>query len=321
MCNTLANIFLGPAMILGPGQRYVSQRGHVSMYSSTPANESSPLLFAFGSSHGVLTIDKTRLDLKWEKPVIMQDIWALEFQRDKNDVLLSGGRRGILYCNDLKDPSTLTDGSTLIKHPSSITHIRQLDSHRILVAGLENSLCQYDLRYLKLDPDASTSVRPYKSSDRGAAAGSSPRPGRSCTRSILQYPDYYNTATREIGFDVDLEAGVVAAAQETNEFQPPVRLFSLWSGHTLRSPALEHHYKQSHNSNREHIRCLKLSRDIDYRMKSLYIAQGSSIQRFSWAGEEDDRPKSHSYHRTLETLATLTTDDRARTGTLSAPGS
>jgi hypothetical protein len=286
MCNTHTHELLGPAIILGPGQRSFSRRRDVTMYSSAAANNSSPLLFAFGSSDGILTIDKTRLDLKWLKPIVMHNVWALEFQSDKNDVLLSGGRGGFLQCNDLRDSRTLTDSSTIITHPSSITHIKQLDSNRILVAGLESSLCQYDIRYLK--SDTGTRVVSHEQPIHRLATSTSQTTAKSCTRTILQYPDYHNTATRNVGFDVDLETGVIAAAQEVNSVQSPVRLFSLWGGHTLHSTALERHYGSTSNPNGDHVRCLRLCRDIDDRMKSLYVGLGSSIQRFAWADEAEN---------------------------------
>ena len=257
------------------------------MFSSTPGNESSTLLFAFGSSDGILTIDKTRLDLHWTIRNIISDVWALQFLSDKNDVLLSGGRGGNLWLNDFKEPSSHGSMSKLISHPSAITHIRQLDPHRILVAGLENSLCQYDMRYLKL-VEATSAKTAHRSPPGYRTHRHDQKATKTHTRSVLQYPDYYNTATRDLGLDIDLEMGVVAAAQEANYLQPPVRLFSLWDGDTLRSPALESRYGTSNNAPGEHSRCLKFSRDVDNRMKSLYVSRGGSIQRFAWADEAED---------------------------------
>jgi hypothetical protein len=201
-------------------------------------------------------------------------------------VILSGGRGGILHCNDFKDRRIATSFSTIITHPSSITHIRQLDSHRVLVAGLQNSLCQYDLRYLKLD----TEGRIRSGLREGLAhAGPSPNFSRPCTRPILQYPDYQNAARRDMGFDVDIESGVIAAAQEVAHDQSIIRLFSLWGGHSLSSPALDQLYGNPiSGTGGESIQCLRLSRDIDHRMKSLYFVKGGSMQRLAWAEEEFD---------------------------------
>jgi hypothetical protein len=274
-------IILGP----GPWQSRGLRAGNVTMYCSAAANQPSSLLFVFGSSHGVLNVDKTRLDLRWTSRVTMPDVWAVEFQQEKDDVILSGGRGGILHCNDFKDRRIATSASTIITHPSSVTHIRQLDTHRLLVAGLESSLCQYDLRYLKLDTEGRIGPGHHESL---AHAGPSPKLSRPCTRPILQYLDYYNTATRELGFDIDLETGVIAAAQEAIHSQPPIRLFSLWGGHSLSSPALSKLYGEGMNANEGNIKCLRFGRDVDHRMKSLYFARGGSMQRLAWAEEEFD---------------------------------
>lgn len=113
-------------------------------------------------------------------------VFALEFMSNEPSVLMSGGRNGFLSITDLRVPH-FGQQPDEIKHQSSITHIKQFDTHRIIVAGLKSSLCQYDLRFCK---------------------------GPERTRSILQYPEYQNTASIRIGFDIDVESGVVAAAQE-----------------------------------------------------------------------------------------------------------
>ena len=75
-----------------------------------------------------------------------KDIFSLEFLDDNPSILLSGGRPGILNITDLRVP-VFGRNADIITHPSSITHIKQLDAHHILVAGLNSSLRQYDLRF------------------------------------------------------------------------------------------------------------------------------------------------------------------------------
>jgi len=183
-------------------------------------------VFAFGSSYGILGLRKPDFRLGWLKSDFYPrgedptDVFALEFLADNHNVLLSGGRKGILNIADLRVPNTLPED--VINHPSSITHIRQLDSHRIIVAGLNSNLCQYDLRFRKpIQMAPSPALGPKKSLHN-----------RTITRPTLQYPDFRNDSTINIGFDVDLETGTVAAAQESDEFNPDVRLFSLHGGHT-----------------------------------------------------------------------------------------
>jgi hypothetical protein len=159
-----------------------------------------------------MAIDKRNADAhflsrKLFPPDHSRDVFALEFLSNHPSVLMSGGRSGGLNFTDLRVPDYGSQAD-VIKHQSSITHIKQLDAHRIIVAGLESCLCQYDLRFRK---------------------------GPERTQSVLQYPDYQNTAHTRIGFDVDLELGVVAAAQEHDISHPPVQLFSLHGGYPLQS--------------------------------------------------------------------------------------
>ena len=202
-----------------------------------------------------------------------KDVFALEFLSHEPHVFMSGGRSGILNITDLRVPES-GQQADMIKHQSSITHIKQLDDHRIIVAGLESNLCQYDLRFRK---------------------------GPNRTQSILQYPEYQNTATIRIGFDIDLESGVVAAAQEHDMSHPPVQLFSLHGGHPLKSnvsdagrqpsasraegfPFISPRYRAIRDN--EVVPCVQFVRDREEgRMKSLYTA-ADVINRYRWESSD-----------------------------------
>jgi hypothetical protein len=165
-----------------------------------------------------------------------------------------------------------------ISHPSSITHIKQLDAHRILAAGLNSSLCQYDLRFRK--EDTFSSAQPLFRRKQSSKRNLNP------TRSILTYPDYCNNASIQLGFDVDLESGIVAAAQEQDDNHYPVQLFSLHGGHKLRSPYVSK-YAARDVDDAVNVKCLRFARDIEGRMKSLYVGLAPDIQRYAWADQED----------------------------------
>lgn len=273
-------------IVLGPG----TARGRdVDVLSSTSAPPSSSLLFAFGTSQGILSLDKRNYDMTWatsrprkEEPYY-KDVFALEFLVDNPSVLLSGGRPGLLSITDLREPLSESKAD-FIRHPSSITHIKSLDGRRILVAGLNSSLCQYDLRFRKsndtgpIDLPRNTKSYPHYNKP---------------TRSLLAYPDYRNYASTQLGFDVDLESGIIAAAQEQEAGHLPVQLFSLHGGKKITSPYA--HRPQSlatlseswDNENATNAKCVRFARDIEGRMKSLYVGAGHDIQRFAWAPAED----------------------------------
>jgi hypothetical protein len=63
-------VLLGP----GPLQRRGLRVDNITMNCSAAANESSSILFAFGSSHGVLNVDKTTMDLRWTSRITMPDV-------------------------------------------------------------------------------------------------------------------------------------------------------------------------------------------------------------------------------------------------------
>lgn len=183
--------------------------GDVDVLSSVAAPDKSNIEFGIGTSQGIMTLDK-RSNLTWlsrEQCGHKKDVFAVEFLSHEPDVIMSGGRNSFMYLTDLRVPS-FGQQPDFIKHGSSITHIKQVDTHRIIVAGLKSNLCQYDLRFRK---------------------------GPERTQSILQYPAYQNSARMSIGFDVDTESGIVAAAQEFDASHPLIQLFSLHGGHTLPS--------------------------------------------------------------------------------------
>jgi hypothetical protein len=208
-----------------------------------------------------------------------KDIFALEFLYDNPSVLLSGGRPGLLNITDLRVPVFGRNADT-ISHPSSIIHIKQLDAHRILVAGLNSSLCQYDLRFRK---DSHSSPPRQRQTSRH---------NLKLTRTILTYPDYWNNASIQLGFDADLELGIIAAAQEQDEHHRPVQLFSLHGGHKLRSPYVSRYAPGSgHDENAAvNPKCVRFVRDIEGRMKSLFVGQTIDIRRFAWAEIDEADP-------------------------------
>lgn len=265
------------ATVLGPG---VQQALEVCVYSSTAAPPESNILFAFGTSHGIMTVDKRDYDAHFISPkptpqtTYPTDVFALEFLSDNPSILLSGGRRGILNITDLRVPKFGLDADT-IRHPSSITHIKQLDAHRILVSGLNSSLCQYDLRFRKID----TPTTPVPRTNKKHRSRHNPSP----TRSILEYPAFHNTASIQHGLDIDFDTGVVAVGQEHDSVHPAVQLFSLHGGHVLKSPRVE---KFGLVAEAQVVKCVQWARDVENRAKSLYIG-ANGIFRYAWTGDDD----------------------------------
>jgi hypothetical protein len=192
-----------------------------TIFSSTTAPPQSDLIFAFGTSVGVIQTSVRNLqdrDFSISRNLnVGKDVLALEFLSETPSVLLSGNRRGILHISDLRDPTS--HPTDTVTHPSSISHIKQLDRHRIIVAGLNSTLCQYDLRFRKI-------------SHRSRGSRLKSLDNKSATVPCLEYPDHYNTATTSLAFDVDLESRMVVAGQE-RAGGAALRWFSLHGGHEV----------------------------------------------------------------------------------------
>ncbi|RDW71306.1 hypothetical protein BP6252_07869 [Coleophoma cylindrospora] len=285
--NVTGDDQMRPRVQLGPG---TSRGSDVSVYSSAAAPASSSLLFAIGTSHGVLQVDKTSQDVRWITPKFSEsakmadqvasprDVFALEFLRNDPSVLLSGGRKGILGITDLRVPIFDARADT-IQHPSSITHIRQINDHAIIVAGLNSSLCHYDLRFRKVQTPAEPAWR--AKSTRQTQVNNV-----SYTAPILQYHDYHNPSLIPIGFDIDVESGLVAAAQQSQTGLDVgcVHLYSLRTGNLLRSmpgDKMEVHSKTRTQNEAPGgwVQCLRFSRG------GLYFGSAAfpGLCRYAWA--------------------------------------
>jgi hypothetical protein len=147
---------------------------------------------------------------------------------------------------------------------------------------LNSSLYQYDMRF----------IRNYVNTNLQGQNNSS-LTSRLQSRPIITY-NYHNSATINIGFDVDLESGIVAAAQEPDSYHSAVQLFSLYGGHKLRSPAIEKDHGPTFgyrlglpSYSVQPIKCLRFARDIEGRMKSLYVAASKGLLRYAWAESEE----------------------------------
>jgi len=229
-----------------------------------------------------MTMDKRHSNMRFMSPnpvlhdASPRDIFALEFLHDNHHVLLSGGRNGVLNIIDLRIPRFGADTDTII-HPSSIAHIKQLDAHRILVSGLNSSLLQYDLRFRKTKAPSSQPPQPRLKSFSNFAA----------TSPILYYPRYHNSATLDLGLDVDVEVGIIAAVREPSYYDDNedshIQLFSLFGGHKLNS-SVEALWIDKRFS---HSKCVKFARDVVNQTKSLYVMP-FDLHRYSFTSPDDD---------------------------------
>ncbi|APA05948.1 hypothetical protein sscle_01g007180 [Sclerotinia sclerotiorum 1980 UF-70] len=246
---------------IGPG----TTRGNVDILSSTSAPLGSQDAFAIGASKGILRIDKN-LDMSWirssptEKSHHSQprDVFALQYCPNHKDILLAGERRGILSILDLRIPQFWPPAEK-IQHTSCITHIESLDTHRVLVAGCASDLHQYDRRFTKPNPQHTPRIKTSNTT--------------SPTTPYLTYPEYRNKGRIDMGLDVDLELGLVAAAADN---ESKIKLFSLHGGQVLGDVNIP---------DARDLNCFKFVQDTENGPKSIWAACPDKLMRFSFEGE------------------------------------
>ncbi|GFP58382.1 hypothetical protein TASIC1_0010019300 [Trichoderma asperellum] len=258
-----------------------SSNPHWYVHQSTPAPASSNLLCVVGTSNGILRVrsdetlgwistndvppsidSTTKVDTGRRKrpgrrararygPWHPQEIFSQDFQIGNHNVLFAGGRQPRLWISDLRSPAAEW---SFVKHGSSIAHVRSINPHQVVVAGLQNHMSIYDTRFFQSD----------KTNPNGLTI-SSP---------MLDFPDYRNEAHYHIGWDISTELNLVASAQDNGT----VKLFSLRSGRVLRSgSALESLRAQNP------IKAMMFQTLPGEKMPSLYVARGPLLRKFGCA--------------------------------------
>lgn len=247
------------------------------VHKSTPAPASSDLICAIGTNAGILRVMSNET-MSWASAQTPpkgtqspQEIFDLDFVRGNHNVLVAGGRQPRLWTADLR---TQEAEWTCARHASTITHVRSLTEHHVLVAGLEHNMCLYDLRFMALQ--APTPIHKTASS-----------------RPLLSFPGYRNEAHIHTGFDVSTELNVVASAQDDGI----VRLFSLRSGRQiLPKPAmpgtrsLEATRKQALGGiwRDVPVRAMMFQTMPRDKMPSLFVGDGPLLRKFSFGAEALD---------------------------------
>lgn len=158
--------------------------------------------FALASTHGTFLIKASQATWtvsrgqKFRSEVITVD-WL-----DTNTIL-NGLRNSTVKLWDARIGGPEGTRSR-IQHPSSVTHIRSLNSRMVVVAGLKSHLCIYDMRFLR----KTGFTKPY-----------------------IDYPSYRKEAG-QVGGGFDVCKGVIAASTDDGS----VQLFDCERGNELQNP-------------------------------------------------------------------------------------
>ena len=165
-------------------------------------------------------------------------------------MVIAGGRQPRLWINDFRAPDREW---IFTKLPSSVAHVRSINSSQVIVAALQDTMAIYDIRYM---------------SNTSAA-----KPTRNMSsRPLLTFPQYRNEANFHTGWDVCPELNVVISAQEDGR----VRAFSLRSGKQLNCPALNAIHMESP------IKAMMFQTLQGERLPSLFVGEGPTLKKYSF---------------------------------------
>lgn len=196
---------------------------NLTMNTCEPAPVGSELLAVLGTNRGILKLSSEMDRLKWvndpeqsSNGKSTNDVLSLSFMPKNPHVIFAGSRDSRVSWVDLRAPEGGQCGR--IRHRSSVAHVRGINEHQVLAAGPKSAMSIYDIRFAQ---------RPSMKKVRNMP--------------LVRFSDYSNTASIQIGLDVDLELGVVAAATEDRAQAQDGRLYlySLNTGKQLDCPALE----------------------------------------------------------------------------------
>jgi hypothetical protein len=126
---------------------------------------------------------------------------ALTFLAESPHVLLAGKRSGKIPLVDLRVEGGGRGG---IRHASSVARVAQVGENSVVVGGLQDKMCVYDLRFLK------------------------EKWRKEATRPVVRMWGHRNETRHDVDLAVDRGTGLVAAAQV--EGGGGVRVFDVQSG-------------------------------------------------------------------------------------------
>lgn len=243
--------------VLGTNCGIVEMQDDQTMRWTVPHNQASYSTNTSSSSSSSL---RRRNSSRRKNKHAPTDIFATTFQHAHPNVVFAAGRSPLVWTADLRGPETQW---ARFRHATAgVAHLRSVDEHRLLVSGLQNSMALYDTRYIRTSSSSSS--------------GPAETPVATTARPLLIFPAHRNDAHLHIGFDVDTQLGVVAAAQHDGT----VRLFSLRSGRRVDNPQV------NALASNTPFKALQFSRLPHERFPSLFVGEGASIRKFSFGAED-----------------------------------
>lgn len=254
---SLAGIQLGPDQ--PPVQRHSRDMEYFAGYFICPSTENNDTVALIGTDRGLVSLTEP-MGLRYITPISgrnsssyttrFRDIFAIDYQVNHHSTFFMGGRPGQFHKGDLREAPMSWDSMTL---PNSIAHIKSVSDYQVLVAGLNNMLSIFDLRYCRYSP--ASDDNPYHKA-----------------LPLLNIPGYKNMAHFTLGFDFDKDTGVVAAAHDDGK----VALYSVRDGRRLPSPVID-----AIHSGYGPIHCIQMQALPGDNMPRLFMGEDNQIKVYS----------------------------------------
>jgi len=233
-----------------------------TFWSSSARSLISRSDFALGTSSGTILVASTESSWTFERTITFHqehtsgnvpnaEVLAVDWL--SHHTILNGCRDGHIRLWDIRSRAPESTSCPL-KHPSSIAHARTVNENKIVVTGIENQLCTYDLRFLTLT---------Y------ARSGASTRP-------YLSFPTYRNRDLNGLAVGFDVRRDLIAAGTDEGR----VQVFDGCTGQELQMGTGVGLGERKLGGS---ARCLRLVGDEDGEGEvRLFVAAGESVEEWAW---------------------------------------
>lgn len=243
---------------------FIQLRGTNTIWCSAAGPHPNAPVFAVGTSRGVRLFECR--DLASPECLAFQNWPCNDPSQGRDDTLaidfwtehavLAGMRSGKVRLWDIRANGT----NVRFQHTSCVRQVRAIDEHKVLVAGLKNSLSMYDARFIKVSPQSQQS---------STFTPSEP---------LYTFPTYRLDASIYPKHGFDVYKNLVASATEGSA----VQIFDLTSGKELDiGNGFEHNLPNNMLS--APAMCLNfVENDRNGDGLRLLVANGKSIDAWMW---------------------------------------
>jgi hypothetical protein len=241
--------------------------------SPNPHCTSSNETVAVGTSNGLITIDNSTGT--WRCSPLVEthsDVLALDWLSPTT--LAAGLRDSSIMLYDSRN----RDSIKRLRHGAPVIGVRRGDHEsRLVVCGLSSCLAMYDLRMIREAVSSSTTKPAVNNNNQHKKQKNRwKRQPIDLVRNPTSMPvvqfEYNNQYQHPLGFDVQNELGIVAAAEETGN----VQIYSMRTGEKVRKLEIA-----SGGLTGEHVKSLRFVEDVRGVQKIMATA-GSKIVEYCW---------------------------------------